>query len=83
MDRVTAFENTLALSITDRRTDGITAELAIRPGLLNTQGVLHGGIIATLADEAAWHALGNHFGRAGRAIDDGGAEGQLPAPDHR
>jgi len=63
MDRVTAFENTLALSITDRRTDGITAELAIRPGLLNTQGVLHGGIIATLADEAAWHALGNHFGR--------------------
>ena len=24
---------------------------------------MHGGITATLADEAAWHAIENHFGK--------------------
>lgn len=62
MDTPAGFENTLGLTISERRSDGITADLPIRPGLLNNQGVLHGGIIATLADEAAWHALRNHFG---------------------
>ncbi len=32
------------------------------PAYLNSQGSLHGGVTASLADEAAWHAIENHFG---------------------
>ena len=30
---------------------------ALRPDYVNSQGVLHGGVIASIADEAAWHAM--------------------------
>ncbi len=35
--------------------------MKIRPELLNGNGVLHGGVIASIADEAAWHAIQHHF----------------------
>jgi len=37
--------------------------LPLTPEFINSQGVLHGGITATLADEAAWHAIDQHFGK--------------------
>jgi len=57
------FENHLKLSVAERHADGVTVHFPIVPEFLNTEGVLHGGIIATIADEAAWHAIENHFGK--------------------
>ena len=41
--------------------DGITIECKVRPELLNTMNVLHGGVTATMADAAVGIALWNHF----------------------
>ena len=57
------FENNLKLEVHERHADGVTVQFPISPEFLNSQGVLHGGIIATIADEAAWHAIQNHFGK--------------------
>jgi len=57
-----AFENSLGLEIVERHTDGVTVHVPIRPDLLNGQGVMHGGVIASIADEAAWNAIENHLG---------------------
>ena len=57
-----AFEHDLGLRITRKHRDGITALLKLRPELMNSQGVLHGGVTASIADEAAWHAILHHFG---------------------
>jgi uncharacterized protein (TIGR00369 family) len=54
------FENSLAVRVTERHEDGVTTECAIRPELLNGNGVLHGGVIASIADEAAWFAIDHH-----------------------
>lgn len=45
-----------------RHTDGVTLHFDLTPEFLNESGNLHGGITASLADEAAWHALENHWG---------------------
>lgn len=47
----------------ERHTDGVTIHFPLTPEFINTQGVLHGGITATIADEAAWHAIDHHFGK--------------------
>ena len=57
------FENHLKLEIAERHADGVTIHFPLTPEFLNSQGVLHGGITATIADEAAWHAIENHFGQ--------------------
>ena len=57
------FENTLALRVTRRHKDGVTLQCLIHAEFLNAVGILHGGIIASIADEAAWWAMENHFGR--------------------
>ena len=57
------FENHLNLQVVERHSDGVTVHFPISPDFLNLQGVLHGGIIATIADEAAWHAIEHHFGQ--------------------
>ncbi len=57
------FENHLKLEIAERHADGVTVHFPLTPEFLNSQGVLHGGITATIADEAAWHAIENHFGQ--------------------
>ena len=56
------FENHLKLRVAERHADGVTVHFPLSPEFLNSQGVLHGGITATIADEAAWHAIENHFG---------------------
>jgi len=57
-----AFEHSLELRVTRKRRDGVTVECPLRPELMNAQGVLHGGITASIADEAAWHAMIHHYG---------------------
>src|ERR1700730_16917421 len=57
-----AFENDLGLRVSRKHRDGVTVELLLRPGLLNSTGVLHGGVTASIADEAAWYAVQHHFG---------------------
>ena len=57
------FENHLKLTVAERHSDGVTVHFPLAPEFLNSQGVLHGGITATIADEAAWHAIENHFGK--------------------
>jgi uncharacterized protein (TIGR00369 family) len=57
-----AFEHSLELKVTHKRRDGVTVECPLRPDLMNAQGVLHGGITASIADEAAWHAMIHQYG---------------------
>ena len=52
-----AFEDTLAIRVLRKHKDGVTIACPLRPDYVNSQGVLHGGIIASIADEAAWHAM--------------------------
>jgi len=56
------FENTLNARVARKHADGVTLHFALSAGYLNTSGVLHGGITASMADEAAWHAVENRFG---------------------
>jgi uncharacterized protein (TIGR00369 family) len=56
------FENTLNARVARKHADGVTLHFALSPGYLNSNGVLHGGITASMADEAAWHAIENRFG---------------------
>jgi len=58
-----SFEHHLKLSVAERHADGVTVHLPLTPDFLNSEGVLHGGITATIADEAAWHAIEHHFGK--------------------
>ena len=55
------FENDLGVRVTRKHKDGVTVECPIRPALLNTDGMLHGGVAAAIVDEAAWHAIQHHF----------------------
>jgi uncharacterized protein (TIGR00369 family) len=52
-----AFEHNLAIRVVRKHADGVTVEFAIREDFLNSNGVLHGGVIASIADEAAWYAM--------------------------
>jgi acyl-CoA thioesterase len=51
------FEDDLQVQVIRKHRDGVTVECPLSKKLLNSAGVLHGGVIATIADEAAWHAL--------------------------
>lgn len=51
------FEDTLALRVLRKHKDGVTITCPLRPDYVNSHGVLHGGVIASIADEAAWHAM--------------------------
>ncbi len=41
--------------------DGLTIQCRVRPELLNSAGVVHGGVSATIADVAVGSALHHHF----------------------
>lgn len=56
-----AFEHSLLIRISRKHRDGVTVECPLRDELLNSTGVLHGGVTASIADEAAWHALIHHY----------------------
>jgi len=57
-----AFEDELGIAVTRKHKDGVTCTVPLRPELLNSNGVLHGGVIASIADEAAWHAILHQMG---------------------
>ena len=52
-----AFEDKLHVKVVRKHKDGVTVACNLTGGLMNSAGVLHGGVIATVADEAAWHAM--------------------------
>jgi len=52
-----AFEHRLGLRVIRKHRDGVTVRFPLTEEFLNGAGVLHGGVIASIADEAAWHAL--------------------------
>jgi len=52
-----AFEDDLRVEVIRKHRDGVTVACPLGEKLMNSAGVLHGGVIATIADEAAWHAL--------------------------
>ena len=58
-----AFEHTLGIKVTRKHKDGVTVEVPLTPNLFNSLGVLHGGITAAIADEAAWFVLAQHAGK--------------------
>lgn len=47
----------LGLRITEKHEDGVTIECPLRDFYFNPDGTLHGGMIATIADEAVWFAI--------------------------
>ena len=53
----TDFNHYLGIRILHKHSNGVTVECRIRKELLNFAGVLHGGVIATLADVAVGQAL--------------------------
>jgi uncharacterized protein (TIGR00369 family) len=61
-NKTMSFEQQLNLRVARKHSDGVTLQFDLLPGYLNSHGVLHGGVTASLADEAAWHALENHHG---------------------
>jgi uncharacterized protein (TIGR00369 family) len=52
-----AFEHKLSIRVIRKHADGVTVEVPLHEDLLNSTGVLHGGVIASIADEAAWYAM--------------------------
>lgn len=55
------FSKMLGARLVRTHKDGVTVECILHEGLLNTNRVAHGGAIAGIVDEAAWHALDQHF----------------------
>jgi uncharacterized protein (TIGR00369 family) len=56
------FNKLLGIRIVRRHSDGVTIQCKIRQELLNSAGVVHGGVLASMADTAMGIALHNHFG---------------------
>jgi uncharacterized protein (TIGR00369 family) len=57
-----AFEHSLLIRVAGKHADGVTIQCPLREDLLNSNGVLHGGVVASIADEAAWHAMLHAYG---------------------
>ncbi|MBI4909336.1 MAG: PaaI family thioesterase [Acidobacteria bacterium] len=51
------FTEFLQLRVVEQRVDGVTIECPLQTYYFNPDGSLHGGLIATVADEAVWYAL--------------------------
>ena len=54
-----SFEHQLNLRVVRKHSDGVTVHFDLLKEYLNSNGVLHGGVTASIADEAAWHAIVN------------------------
>ena len=63
-----AFEDGLAITVMRKHKDGVTCTVPLRPELLNGNGVVHGGVIASIADEVAWHAILSQLGGERKAM---------------
>lgn len=51
----------LGLRISEKHEDGVTIECELKEFYFNPDGSLHGGVIATIADEAVWFAIEERF----------------------
>lgn len=47
----------LGIQVAERHADGLTVECPLKDFYFNPDGSLHGGLIATIADEAVWFAI--------------------------
>lgn len=56
------FNGLLGLEVVAVHKDGLTVGCRLRPELLNSHGVLHGGVTATLVDAAVGMASVRHLG---------------------
>jgi uncharacterized protein (TIGR00369 family) len=56
-----AFNHLLGFELVRVHRDGLTIQCRVRPELLNSAGVVHGGVTASLADAAVGSALQQHF----------------------
>ncbi|MEZ5404164.1 MAG: PaaI family thioesterase [Bryobacteraceae bacterium] len=65
-----AFEDFLRVRVTRRGARGVTCRCDLRDDLRNGQGVLHGGVAASIADEAAWHCLLHKYGERACTTSD-------------
>ncbi|HLY18587.1 MAG TPA: PaaI family thioesterase [Bryobacteraceae bacterium] len=65
------FNNHVGIRLVRLYQDGVSLECRLRPELMNGSGVLHGGVIATVADVAVGMALSRHSGRprAGATVE--------------
>ena len=61
-----SFETLLKIRVVKRHDDGVTVSMPLRPEFMNNSGVMHGGVIATLADEAVGFSVDIHFKRKQR-----------------
>jgi len=58
-----AFNKLVGIRVERVHRDGVTISCKVRPELLNSAGILHGGVTATLADAAVGIALTMRLGR--------------------
>ena len=56
------FNALVGIHVARLHSDGVTIECKVRDELLNSAKVLHGGVLATLADAAVGISLARHFG---------------------
>ena len=55
------FNRHLGMEVVAAHQDGATISCAIRPELRNSHGVVHGGVVASVADAAVGVALSHHI----------------------
>ena len=56
------FNKLVGIRVVRRHTDGVTVACPMSDQLRNSAGVMHGGVMATIADVAVGVALASHFG---------------------
>ena len=61
------FNQLLGIRVTKLHSDGVTIECKVRDELRNLAGLLHGGVIATMADAVVGISIARHF-RGSRRI---------------
>jgi uncharacterized protein (TIGR00369 family) len=55
------FNNLLGIKVSREHKNGVTLQCKVRKELLNSAGVLHGGVSASIADVAVGVAIQHHF----------------------
>ena len=58
-----SYEKLLRIRVVKKHEDGVTVSMPLLPQFMNSAGVLHGGVLATLADEAVGFSVDYHFKR--------------------
>ena len=62
------FDRLLGLRLIDAGPDGVTAELVVRPELLQPYGILHGGVLCSLVETVGSVAGALWFGDRGQVV---------------